>query len=310
MEARTPIEQAAVRRSPDEQRGFEREQVAAHYEHDPEIFSLVLDSQLAYSTGIYLNDDDDLETAQTRKFAHFRNLLQIKPGEKVLDVGCGWGSVMLNLAAQTEGVFHGITLSARQREVLLERAKARGVADRITVDLKHIEDLDLGSESVDAVIFCGSIVHMHNREAIHRRVGNILRPGGRLLISDCYFPTETRGPRDSNATDYILSKAMGYCRLMSLPEELELLGQAGLDVRLVEDMTASYVRTVADWIDNIRRNRARIEALAPGFARLLQCYMTVGRTSFARRTALEYMILAAKGHSGSNPQHWAVPDAL
>ena len=67
----------------------------------------------------------------------------------------------------------------------------------------------------------------------------------------------------------------------------------------VEDLTESYVLTLGRWIDNVRRHRARIEELAPGFARLLQTYMTVARLSFDRRTALEYMILAVKGRPGA-----------
>ena len=148
---------------------------------------------------------------------------------------------------------------------------------------------------------------MHNREAIHRRIERILRPGGRLLISDCFFPAVKRGPRDSTATDFILSKTLGYCRLLTLHEELGHIENAGLDIRLVEDRTSSYVRTVGHWIDNIRRNRDRINRLAPGFAHELQCYMTVGRTSFARRTALEYMILASKGPTVAPPSDLALP---
>ena len=83
----TLLEREAGLRGESAQREFERTEVAAHYEHDPEIFSLVLDSALAYSTGIYLAPNDDLETAQQRKFAHIRNLLQIQPGETVFDAG-------------------------------------------------------------------------------------------------------------------------------------------------------------------------------------------------------------------------------
>jgi len=87
----TLLERAATERSAADQREFERQQVSQHYEHDPEIFSLVLDSQLAYSTGIFLSPDEDLETAQQRKFAHIRALLRLKPGDRVFDAGCGWG---------------------------------------------------------------------------------------------------------------------------------------------------------------------------------------------------------------------------
>ena len=289
------------------QREFERREVAAHYEHDPEIFSLVLDRRLAYSTGIYLNPDDDLEAAQARKFEHIRKLLQIKPGEKVFDAGCGWGSVLLYLAEHTAGEFQGVTLSGQQRAVALSRASGRDWCERVSIDVRHVEEAELEPESVDVMLFVGSIVHMHNRETIHKWAARALRPGGRLFISDCYFPAEQRGPRDSAATKYILGDALGYCRLLTLSDELALIERAGLDLRSVEDFTSSYVHTVEHWIDNIRRHRKRIDELAPGFAHVLQSYMTVGKLSFARRSALEYMILATKGASHTDLPCWTVP---
>jgi cyclopropane-fatty-acyl-phospholipid synthase len=277
-----------------EQREYERDRVAEHYEHHPEIFELVLDRRLGYATGMFSDAADDLETAQARKYAWVAEQLAVPPGGRVLDVGCGWGSNLLHLAETTGGHIHGVTLSAKQRAYALERAQELGVADRVRVDQMHIEDMELVPESLDAALFVGSIVHMDNREDIHLRVARALRPGGRLLISDCFFPVQERGDRQSSATRYIFFEALGYCRLLHLSQELALVERAGLDVTRVEDLTGSYVRTLAAWIDNVRRNRARIEALAPGFAKVLQTYMTIARLSFARRTALEYMIVATK----------------
>jgi cyclopropane-fatty-acyl-phospholipid synthase len=136
---------------------------------------------------------------------------------------------------------------------------------------------------------------MHNREEVYALVARALKPGGRLLVSDCFFPREVRSDRDSSATRYIFFQALGYCRLLSLSEELGLIEGAGLDIAKVEDLTSSYVLTLGCWIENVRRNRARIEELSPGFARILQTYMTIAKLSFARRTALEYMVVATKG---------------
>ena len=310
LELRHPDERIAARRTPEEQRAHEAREVAQHYEHDPEIFSLVLDKRLAYSTGVFLSEDEDLETAQERKFARVAAKLNIQPGEKVLDVGCGWGSLLLYLAQHTQGQFHGITLSPKQREVALQRARDWGVADRVRVDVTHVEALNPAPESYDVVLFSGSIVHMHNRDVIHQQVGRVLKPGGRLFISDCYYPARARGDRDSRATHYIFVTALGYCRLLSLSEELGLIEQAGLDVLHVEDLTSSYVRTLGHWIENVRRNRERIDAMAPGFSKVLQGYMTVAKLSFAKRTALEYMILATKGAPRVHVAGWPIPGSV
>lgn len=302
-------EKEAMARDGLAQREHERERVAEHYQNDPEIFRAVLGRQMAYSVGVFESPSDSLEAAQDRKLARIRAKLDVRPGEKVLDVGCGWGSVLVDLAERTEGQIHGLTLSARQREVALSRARAAGAGDRVRIDLCHVEELELPPESVDAIVFSGSIVHMHHRRAVHELVGRVLRPGGRVLISDCYFPRELRGDRDSRATHHIFVTALGYCRLTTLTEELGLIEAAGIDVVHVEDLTDSYVRTVDAWIDNIRRGRAAIDARSPGFARLLQTYMLVGRMSFHRRSALEYMILGVKGRPRVTPSAWPLPGA-
>lgn len=308
--ARTRAEREANARTAAEQREHERRVVAHHYEHDPEIFSMVLDRRLAYATGVFIDPSEDLDTAQERKYARILTKLAIRPGDRVLDVGCGWGSNLLYLAQHSQGTFQGITLSGQQREEALRRAREWGVEGRVKIDVCHVEDLDLAPESFDAVLFSGSIVHMHNREAVHRLVARTLRPGGRMLISDCYYPVLQRGDRESAATQYIFVEALGYCRLLGLAEELALIEQAGLDILHVEDLTRHYALTLERWIDNVRRNRRAIEARAPGFSAVLQQYMTVARLSFARRTALEYMILATKGAPTVDPGAWPIaPEA-
>jgi cyclopropane-fatty-acyl-phospholipid synthase len=193
---------------------------------------------------------------------------------------------------------------------LLRRACARGLDSRIRVDVCHVQDLDLAAGSVDALLFSGSIVHMRDRAQIHRWASRILRPGGRLLISDCYYPAHVRGDRASSATDYIFYKTLGYCLLLNLNQELAFLEDVGLDVRHVQDLTSSYALTLAAWIDNVRRNRDAINRLAPRFATVLQAYMTVARLSFARRTALEYMILAVKGEPRTGLHVWRMSEGI
>ena len=101
--AHTRAETEALTRSSAEQREHERQVVAEHYEHDAEIFTHVLGRHLAYSTGIYHDPREELDVAQDRKLAWVTERLTIAPGDRVLDVGCGWGSVLLHLAGTRRG---------------------------------------------------------------------------------------------------------------------------------------------------------------------------------------------------------------
>jgi cyclopropane-fatty-acyl-phospholipid synthase len=292
-------ERDAAERTRTAQIEHERREVAKHYEHDPEIFELVLDRRLAYSTALFADPAEDLDTAQARKLDYVAQRLALSEGDEVLDVGCGWGSVLLYIAENTPARVRGITLSAAQRTVALTRAERAGVAGRVRIDLRHVGDgLDVAPGSMAAIVFSGSIVHMHDRESVHDQVATLLRPGGRMLISDCYFPYVARGDRRSAATHYIFHEALGYCRLLSLHEELAMIERQGLDILGVENVTDSYVLTLSRWIENVRRHRGEIERRAPGFSRVLQQYMTIARLSFVRGTALEYMIWAQKPVEG------------
>ncbi len=293
-----------------EQIDLERRRVAEHYEHDPEIFRMVLGARRAYSTAIWSQADDTLDTAQERKCQSIAARLSLAPGERVLDVGCGWGSVLLYLAKKHPEVsFDALTLSQKQRDEVSRLAIEGGVSEKIRLILEHFETAPLTEGSYDAIYFVGSIVHMKHREAVLSRAAKLLKPGGRLFISDCYFPVQERGDRDSRANRYILHEVLGYCQLRPLSEELLDIERNGLDILHVQDLTASYVKTVDAWIDNIRKHRAEINARAPGFAHILQSYITVGRRSFHQRTALEYMLVAQKSGPLSrriDPSYWPV----
>src|SRR5215204_2259703 len=108
-----------------EQIKLERARVPVHYDHEKQIFEWVLGHRMAYSTGIWLSDDDTLDTAQERKCRIIASRLALGPGSLALDVGCGWGSVLLYLAEHTAAEFHGVTLSTRQRDELLRRTNSR-----------------------------------------------------------------------------------------------------------------------------------------------------------------------------------------
>lgn len=289
----TKAEQIAERRVESEQRIFERESISRHYDQNPEAFSMVLGPTMGYAAGVFLNPGEDLEIGQNRKVDWIVRALGVGPGFRLLDAGCGWGNVLLPLAQSFEGHFHGITLSEIQRDFLMAQAAAMGISDRVHISVGHIGELPLPESYYDGIVFSGSLIHMHHRRKVHLLVGRVLRPGGKLFISDSYVPIQWNDARDSRAANFVRA-VFGSVRLLSLPEELALIEEAGLDVREVHELTDSYIITLDRWISNIRKHREQIDRIVPGLAKDLQSFMNIGKITFQRRTALEYIIVASK----------------
>src|SRR3954447_15696143 len=155
--------------------------VRHHYDLPPEFFELFLGDTMTYSCAIFSRGATTLEEAQRTKLDLVCTKLKLQPGERVLDVGCGWGSFALHAAAEHGVHVTGIPLSAPQAALARERAAAAGLADRI--DFRVADYRDLAGEQFDAIASIGMVEHVGatNIDTYARQLAGVLRPGGRLL---------------------------------------------------------------------------------------------------------------------------------
>src|SRR5207342_2364617 len=155
--------------------------VRHHYDVSNEFFALFLDDSMTYSCAIWREGAETLEEAQEAKLETVCRKLALKEGERVLDVGCGWGSFPLWAATRYGARVVGITLSPPQAERARQRAEAAGVADR--VEIRVMDYRDLTGEKFDAIASIGMVEHVGavNIDVYARTLAGLLEPGGRLL---------------------------------------------------------------------------------------------------------------------------------
>ncbi|MCP3757261.1 cyclopropane-fatty-acyl-phospholipid synthase family protein [Streptomyces sp. TBY4] len=265
-----------------------------HYDLHPDVFALFLDPRLKYSSGRYA-PEDTLEAAQTRKLHFVAGQLGLKGGEKLLDVGCGWGSLALFMAKEYGCQVVGISPAGRQRAYVEEHAARWGVD--ITLRDGLFERTDFGSERFDALTMLGSIVHMPDLTAVYAKARTLLRPGGTVYVSEtCFRNTAAyRRFQESDGASFVRNDIFGFGDMRPLSQLVAAAEDAGLSVIGVTDLTDDYRRTIEHWLENVRRNADRIDAVQPGgtsarLARYLQVanagwgYTTKHYALVARRT--------------------------
>lgn len=264
-------------------------QVAAtnqHYDLDPEIFGLFLDPLRKYSSGLYESPGDTLASAQQRKLRFVAGRLGLAGGERVLDVGCGWGSLVLFMAREYGCRMTGISPAPRQHEYIAARAAELGVADLVTVRAGYFEAADLPERGFDAVTMLGSIVHMPDLGAAFRAARRALRRGGALYVSEsCFRSAAARAAHQARAgTEFVRGEIFGWGDLRPLSALVAGAEDAGFSVVAVDDLTTHYHRTIEDWIAGVRANQARIEELAPGYAAVLERYLETANAGWGYTT--------------------------
>jgi cyclopropane-fatty-acyl-phospholipid synthase len=266
--------------------GTETADTNQHYDLDPEIFGQFLDPLRKYSSALYESEEDTLAVAQERKLRFVADRLGLTGGERLLDIGCGWGSLILFMAAEYGCDTLGVSPAPRQHEYIAGRAKEFGLAELVRTQVGHFERMDLPARSRDAVTMLGSIIHMPDLDQVFRRARAVLRRGGTLYVSEsCFRNARTRNQFEARAgTRFVRDDIFGWGDLRPLSDLVTAAEDAGFSIIAVDDLTEHYRRTIEAWIDNVRAAEDRLEALAPGTAAKLTHYLTVANAGWGYTT--------------------------
>ncbi|WP_229402161.1 methyltransferase domain-containing protein [Micromonospora okii] len=235
------------------------------------------------------SDDASLEEATERLTARLSAMLTVKPGSRVLDIGCGIGEPAIRLATAHDIEVVGVSISERQVQRANDRAASAGLADRLSFQLADAMDLPFPDESFDIVWAMESMHHMPDRWHVLRQAARVLRPGGQVAIADFLLVPGADGEKPDGARVREASK--GVLSVVDLDEYLSHIREAGLVPQSTEDVSA---HTRPSWGKAAVRFAALREQAEPHIG-AEQFDLTLSRFhSFSQETTLGYVLLTAR----------------
>lgn len=281
-------------------RGHDRKAIAYHYDVSNEFYALFLDAGMVYSCAYFQDEDDSLEAAQAQKLDHVLRKLRLKPGERLLDIGCGWGALILHAAQRYGAYATGITLSEKQHDLAQVRIREAGLEDRCSVKLLDYRDLS-GDATFDKISSVG--IHEHvglkNLPAFFGKAAALLRPGG-LFLNHGIASSDTRERSvGAGVGDFIERYVFPNGELPHLSRVVRDMAGAGLEVADVESLRRHYAATCQMWADRLEGNRERaVELAGEKRVRIWQIYLAGCAHAFAHGWIDIHQVLACKSIGG------------
>jgi cyclopropane-fatty-acyl-phospholipid synthase len=269
--------------------GRAQENVAHHYDLSATLYDLFLDADRQYSCAYFEHSTDDLETAQANKKRHIASKLLLKPGQKVLDIGCGWGGLGLYLSRETGVDVTGLTLSVEQHKIASERAVAAGIQDHVRFEVR---DYRLDTRRYDRIVSVGMFEHVgvNHYQEYFNKVADLLTDDGVALI---HAIGRMDGPGTTNSwiRKYIFPG--GYCPAVS--EVLPAIERAGLWVTDMEILRLHYAETLRHWRQRFLAHWDRVKALYDErFCRMWEFYLAASEAGFRVQDLMVFQIQLAK----------------
>ncbi|MBA4865386.1 class I SAM-dependent methyltransferase [Streptomyces sp. PSKA54] len=268
--------------------------VSHHYDVGNDFYELVLGPSMVYSCAYWESPESSLEDAQRDKLELVARKLGLGPGQRLLDVGCGWGSMAIHAAREHGVSVVGITLSGEQAAHARKRIAEEGLTDRIEIRVQDYRDVVDGPfdaiSSIGMAEHVGSARYLEYAKSLHA----LLKPGGRLLNHQ--IARRPQADESSYAVDeFIDAYVFPDGELQPVGTTVGLLEQAGFEVRDLESIREHYALTLRRWVANLEAGwPAAVKLTSPGRARVWRLYMAASALSFERNRIGVNQILAVK----------------
>jgi cyclopropane-fatty-acyl-phospholipid synthase len=262
-----------------------RRNVAHHYDLDDQLYALFLDADRQYSCAYFERQDQTLDDAQLAKKRRLAAKLLLRPGQRVLDIGCGWGGLSLYLAELCSARVTGITLSEQQHALAGVRAAERGLADKVEFRLQDYRDV---TERFDRIVSVGMFEHVgvSHYDTFFRKCRAALADDGVLLLHSI---GRSEGP---NVTNPWIAKYIfpgGY--IPALSEVLPAVEHAGLLVTDIEILRLHYAETLKAWRERFLAQREQVERLYDErFVRMWEFYLAASEMAFREQAMMVFQM--------------------
>lgn len=261
-----------------------RRNIADHYDLGNEFFRLWLDDSWAYSCGIFTSPDSSLHDASLEKFDRVCRKLDLRGGDSVLEIGCGWGGFAVHAAATYDAKVTATTISPSQLKVARQRVDEMGLDRHVRLLASDYRDLRGSFDKLVSIEMIEAVGHRH-LDTFFRQCGRLLRPEGSFVLQAIVMP-ERRHRQYLQSVDFIQRYVFPGGCLPSLASILESLGRTS-DLRLVhaEDFAPHYAETLRRWRVNVegRLDQVRELGYSEGLIRLWRYYLSYCEAAFAER---------------------------
>ncbi|MDE2571950.1 MAG: class I SAM-dependent methyltransferase [bacterium] len=278
----------------------DRAAIGFHYDQAIAFYRCFLDREMVYSCGYFDDGVETLDQAQMAKIDHTLRKLRLQAGEQLLDIGCGWGALVVRAAERYGARVLGVTLSQRQHEEASRRIAQVGISATARVELRDYRELR-DEHPFDKIVSIGMFEHVGRSKLpeYFSTAYSLLRPGGLFLNHGISAPAGAH--IGAGRAGFVERFVFPDGELVPISEALEISEEAGFEVRDVENLREHYARTCRAWVANLERNRtAAIEAADERTYRIWRLYMAGSAQGFAtRRMGIHQSLLAKPCADGS-----------
>ena len=272
--------------------------VRSHYDIGNDFYRLWLDETMSYSCGYFLHEDDTLYQAQGNKVDYILKKLRLAEGMSLLDIGCGWGFLLIEAAKKYGIRGTGITLSSEQEEAFRERIRQEGLEELLTVRRMDYRDLPSCGKMYDRVVSVGMIEHVGrgNYQEFFDCVSSALNPGGVFLLH--FISALKEHPGDAWIKKYIFPGGV----VPSLRELISCCAEDDFHVLDVENLRLHYNRTLRCWRENYREHLDEVRKMFDEtFVRMWDLYLAACAATFHNGIIDLHQILMTKGINNDLP---------